>query len=272
MSSRKKKSVISDLSFWERVWLLLGLLIVVVFIVGMLDPIPQDPNYHLFADQRSFFGISNFNDVVSNIGFAVVGMLGLLVVAGVRGREIFAASPDARPYLIFFIGLALISLGSVYYHLAPSNERLFWDRLPMSIGFMAITSAVVADRVDSRAGNGWLLLVLLVTGASSLIYWDWTESLGRGDLRFYAMVQYYPMVALPLIIGLFPRHRYTLGRYLAWAILWYGLSKVFEYLDHEVYGFLGHTVSGHTLKHLTAAVATFVVLQMLLSTKARSVR
>ncbi len=272
MSAAKKRRAISDLSFWQRVWLLLGLLIVVVFIVGMLDPIPQDPNYHLFADRRSFLGIANFNDVVSNIGFALVGTLGLLVVAGGRHREIFAGSPDARPYLIFFLGIALISLGSVYYHLAPSNERLFWDRLPMSIGFMAITSAVVADRVDARAGNGWLLITLLVMGAASLIYWDWTESLGRGDLRFYALVQFYPMVALPLIIGLFPRHRYTVGRYLAWAILWYGLSKVFEHFDHEVFGFLGHTVSGHTLKHLTAAVAALVVLQMLLTTKARSAK
>ena len=272
MRAVKKRGAISDLSFRQRVWLLLGLLIVVVFIVGMLDPIPQDPNYHLFADQRSFFGIPNFNDVVSNIGFAAVGVLGLLVVAGGRGREIFAGSHDARPYLIFLIGVALVSLGSVYYHLAPSNARLFWDRLPMSMGFMAITSAVVADRVDARAGNGWLLLLLLAAGVASLVYWDWTESLGRGDLRFYALIQFYPMVALPLIIGLFPRHRYTLGRYLAWGILWYGLSKVFEHFDHEVFGFLGHTVSGHTLKHLTAAVAPFVVLQMLLSKKATSVK
>ena len=271
MSSRKKnRRAISDLSFWQRVKLLLGLLIVVVFIVGMLEPIAQDPTYHLFADQRSFFGISNFNDVVSNIGFAAVGALGLLAVAGARRREIFVHSSDARPYLVFFLGIALISLGSVYYHLEPSNERLFWDRLPMSMGFMAISSAVVADRVDARAGSGWLLVALLAMGAASLIYWDWTESQGRGDLRPYAMVQFYPMVAMPLIIGLFPRHHYTLGRFLAWAILWYGLSKVFEYFDHEVFGFLGHTVSGHTLKHLTAAIATFVVLRMLLSTKARS--
>ena len=272
MRAAKKRRAISDLSFWERVWLLLALLIVVVFVVAMLDPIPQDPNYHLFADSRTLFGISNFNDVMSNIGFAVVGVLGLLVVAGGRGREIFAGSSDARPYLVFFLGIALISLGSAYYHLAPSNERLFWDRLPMSIGFMAITSAVVADRVDSRAGNGWLLLLLLAVGAASLVYWDWTESLGRGDLRLYALVQFYPMVALPLIIGLFPRHRYTLGRYLAWGILWYGLSKVFEHFDHEVFAFLGYTVSGHTLKHLAATVATFFVLQMLLSGKATSVK
>jgi drug/metabolite transporter (DMT)-like permease len=130
----------------------------------------------------------------------------------------------------------------------------------------------VADRVDSRAGNGWLLYLLLAVGAASLIYWHWTESLGRGDLRLYALVQFYPMVTLPLIIGLFPQHRYTVGRYLAWAILWYGLSKVFEHFDHEVFGLLGYTVSGHTLKHLTAAVAAFVVLRMLLSTKARSAK
>jgi hypothetical protein len=104
----------------------------------------------------------------------------------------------------------------------------------------------------------------------SLVYWIWTESLGRGDLRPYALVQFYPMVALPLIIGLFPLSRYTLGRYLALGILWYALSKIFEYFDHEVFGLLGHTVSGHTLKHLAAAVAPFFVMRMLLAGRSSS--
>jgi len=253
------------LSLAKRVSLLLGLLGAVVFIVGMLEPIPQDPGYHLFADRRTFLGIPNFNDVVSNLGFAVVGILGLLALAGGARELIFVRATDMRPYLVFYIGIALISIGSVYYHLAPSNDRLFWDRLPMSMAFMAISAAVVADRINAKAGNGWLLYLLLALGGASLVYWDWTESLGRGDLRLYALVQFYPMVALPLIIGLFAGHRYTIGRYLAWAILWYGLSKVFEHLDAEIFELLGGSVSGHTLKHLAAAVAPFVVLRMLKS-------
>ena len=102
-------------------------------------------------------------------------------------------------------------------------------------------------------------------GIASLIYWHWSEALGRGDLRFYAFVQFYPMIALPVICWLFPEHRYTAGRYLVWVVLWYGLSKVLEHFDSEIFGLLGYTVSGHSLKHLAAAVATFVVLRMLLA-------
>lgn len=230
-----------------------------------LGSIPQDPGYHLFADTRSFFGIPNFNDVVSNAGFAVVGLLGIFMVAGEKRRAIFVRPRDARPYAVFFIGVALVGLGSAYYHWAPSTERLLWDRLPMSIGFMAFCAAIVADRIDARAGNSWVLPVLVALGFASLIYWHWTESLGRGDLRFYALVQFYPMVALPVICWLFPEHRYTAGHYLAWVIAWYALSKVLEHFDGEVFDLLGHTVSGHTLKHLAAAAATFVVLRMLLT-------
>ena len=270
MNSVRKRRPISDLTFGQRILLLLSLLIVVIFVIAMLEPIPQDPAYHLFADSRTFFGIPNFNDVVSNIGFTLAGALGLFAVAGGRRRDIFLKASHARPYLIFFVGIALVSLGSAFYHWAPSNERLFWDRLPMSMGFMAISAAVVADRVDARAGNGWLLYVLLGAGFASLVYWHWTESMGRGDLRFYALVQFYPMLALPLIIGLFPQFRYTVGRFLAWVILWYGLSKVFEHFDHQVFDLLGETVSGHTLKHLTAAMAPYFVARMLLSRRSTS--
>ena len=269
LNSIRAVRAINDLSFRQRIMLLLGLFAVVLFLIAMLEPRPQDPEYHLFADNRAFFGIPNFNDVVSNLGFATAGIVGILLVAGSR-HSLFACPPDIRPYAIFFVAITLVSIGSAYYHWAPSNERLFWDRLPMSMAFMAISSAVVADRIDARAGNGWLLLVMLAAGAASLVYWNWTESAGRGDLRFYALVQFYPMAALPLIIGLFPRFRYTAGRYLAWMILWYASAKVLEHFDGEVFALLGHTVSGHTLKHLAAAVAPIVIVRMLLAQKRSS--
>ena len=93
-------------------------------------------------------------------------------------RDIFAEPSDAWPYLVFFIGVALVSAGSAYYHWAPSNNRLLWDRLPMSIAFMAFCSAIIADRIDAKAGNVWLLPVLIGLGVVSLAYWNWTESWG----------------------------------------------------------------------------------------------
>jgi hypothetical protein len=252
-------------TFWRRVWLLIGLLVVGLLGVLALQPIPQNLDYHLFADTSALFRIPNFYNVVSNAGFAVVGILGILAVTGRRRHDIFAERPDARPYVVFFVGVALVSLGSAYYHWAPSNDRLVWDRLPMSIAFMAFCSAVIADRIDAKAGNTWLLPVLVGCGIASLVYWDWTESLGRGDLRFYGLVQFYPMVAVPAVCWLFPEHRYIAGRYIAWVIGWYGLSKILEHFDGEVFDLLGHTISGHTLKHLAATIATLVVLQMLLA-------
>lgn len=253
------------LSFRQRVSILVGLLVAGLLALLALDPIPQDPDYHRFADTRAFLSIPNFNDVASNAGFALVGLLGILTVAGRKRPAIFAQQADAWPYIVFFGGVALVSLGSAYYHWAPSNDRLLWDRLPMAIAFMAFCSAIVADRIDAKAGNTWLLPLLIALGLLSLVYWSSTEALGRGDLRFYAFVQFYPMIALPVVCWLFPEHRHTAGRYLVWVIAWYGLSKLLEHFDGEVFGLLGHTVSGHTLKHLAAAGATYVVLRMLLA-------
>jgi len=255
----------SNISYWQRVAILIGLL--AVGLVGLLfvDPIPQDPGYHRLADTRAFFGIPNFNDVISNAGFALVGVLGLIAVAGVGRHVLFVNPVDARPYLIFFTGVALVSLGSAWYHWAPSNERLLWDRLPMSIAFMAFAAAIIADRIHARAGNTWLLLVMVILGLSSLLYWHYTEQLGRGDLRFYAFVQFYPVILLPVVLWLFPEYRYVAGRYVAWVFAWYGLSKVLEHFDDQVFGILGYTISGHTLKHLAAAASALVVLKMLSS-------
>ena len=256
------------MSLARRIQLLIALLIVSIGIVLFVDPVPQDLAYHDFADKRGWLGIPNFGDVTSNAGFLVVGAIALAALIYRRG-ELFRTPADARPYLIFFVGVTLVSLGSGYYHWEPSNASLLWDRLPMSIAFMAISAAVVADRINTPAGNGWVLAVLLVLGLASLFYWDWTESLGRGDLRFYGLVQFYPMLALPMIIWAFPDHHYTIGRFLGWTIAWYGLSKVLEFFDRGIFELTGHLVSGHSLKHLAAAVATYMVLRMLIAASAQ---
>ncbi len=258
----------SRLKFSHRVAILMAMFLLSVVAVLFMDPIPQDPRYHLFADSRPFLGIANFGDVTSNLGFAVVGVLGLWSVMGPHRQALFDAPEDAWPYQMFFAGVLVVFAGSAYYHAAPGNASLFWDRLPMTVAFMALFYAILADRVDGVAERfRWLLPALVAAGLASLIFWDWTEGRGHGDLRFYGLVQFYPMAALPVICWLFPKARYTGGGYLIWVILWYAVAKVLEHFDHQIFALLGHMVSGHSLKHLASAVATFMLWRMLINSR-----
>ena len=230
----------------------------VLVIAVFLPPIPQDPAYHSFADSRPFLGIPNFGDVATNTAFLLVGLLGLVYLTKGRARR---SDPLAPAFFVYFAGIGLVAIGSTYYHVNPNNETLFWDRLPMSIAFMALFSAFIADRINERAGR-LLLVPLVALGVASVIYWHVGEQAGAGDLRFYGVVQFFPMVALPLICVLFAPRRLD-GRYVAAMIGFYALAKAFEFFDHSTFEILGQAVSGHSLKHLAAAVAAYLALPML---------
>ncbi|NKB21781.1 MAG: alkaline phytoceramidase [Alphaproteobacteria bacterium] len=241
--------------------------------IGLLQvsPIPQDPTFHLFADVRTCLGIVNFGNTVSNAAFALVGLWGLWTILGPTGQSIFPRSLEKWPYIVFFSGVALVSVGSAYYHGAPDNDRLFWDRLPMTMAFMGFFTAFLTDRINRPNIIPWLLPLLVTLGAASLIYWSITEAQGTGDLRFYGFVQFFPIALLPIVLILFPNGRYTKASYLLWVIAWYGSAMALEKLDHWLYSVLQGALSGHTLKHLFAAVAAFIVIQMLRATNTHHV-
>ncbi|MBN4071926.1 alkaline phytoceramidase [bacterium AH-315-F18] len=231
--------------------------------VPFLPRMPQDPTYHAFADERGFFGILRFGDVVSNLPFVVVGCMGLWFLF--RRGAATPGGPYQEPwerYALFaaFLGLLLTGFGSAYYHHVPDNARLVWDRAPLTLVFMSFLAITVGDRVSPRAG-AVLLFPLLVIGVSSVFYWDWTESRGLGDLRAYGVVQFYTLLAIPLLCLLHPP-RYTRGRELLIVVCIYGVAKVCEALDATIYE-AGHLVSGHTLKHLIAGCAAWTFLNML---------
>ena len=262
-----RRRPINTLIFNHRIAILVGLFIVAVGGLLFVDPISQDPAYHRFADTQSHLGLANFGNVTSNVGFVIVGVLGLIKIFGPKNRDIFEQPPDAWPYIVFFLGVVLVGAGSAYYHANPDSERLVWDRLPMTVAFMSLFAAFIADRIHRRAGTVYLLPALIAVGILSLVYWEWTEAQGRGDLRFYGLVQFYPMVALPIICWLFAPSRYTDGRYLAWVIGLYGAAKILEYFDAAMFGVFANTISGHGLKHLLSAVATYMIVRMLVQSK-----
>ena len=233
---------ISDTIRNRPVLVLYGLMIVTLAGLLPFPPLLQNQSYHQFADQRNLFGIPNFWNVVSNFPFIAVGAAGLL-----RLRR----DPTST---MLFLGILLTGFGSSYYHWNPSDATLFWDRLPMTLCFAAILAAVVEERVDARAGKA-LLRPLLAIGIFSLLLWRWTD-----DLRLYAWAQFFPFLALVLILRLFPA-KYTGAFYWVVAAALYAVAKLFELYDHEIFS-AGSILSGHTLKHLAAAAAAFAVLRL----------
>ena len=207
----------------------------------LVPAIPQDQSYHQFADQRTFLGIPNFWNVISNLPFVAIGAAGL--------RQ-FRRNPAT---LVLFVGIFLTGFGSSYYHWNPSDETLFWDRLPMTLCFMAILAIAIEERIDARVG-ALLLWPLLGVGLFSLLLWRWT-----GDLRLYVWVQFFPCLALPILFLTTPA-KYTGLKYWIIAAVLYALAKVFELYDREIYSAI-IVISGHTLKHFAAAGACFAILR-----------
>lgn len=223
-------------------------------------PLLQDQEYHRFADTRFFIGVANAADTLSNLAFLIVGALGLAFLQRertARHSAAFASSQELTAYWVFFAGVALTSVGSAYYHMAPDDARLVWDRLPMTIAFMSLVAAIVSERISVRIGAG-LLLPLVLLGLASVVYWRWSALAGIENLRPYLAVQY-GSIAVVLSVSLLYRSRYTHG----WAIFLlaaaYAVAKLVEVYDRDIFE-AGHWLSGHTLKHLAAALGIYALL------------
>lgn len=229
-------------------------LVALALVGGMLllDPIAQPPGYHVFADRRSWFGIPNTLNVLSNIPFALVGALGLLACGGDDAGEI-------AMFRAIFAGIFCTAFGSAYYHWQPDNHSLVWDRVPMTVAFMGFFVYVLSSRIDRKLTL--LLWPLCMLGVASVLYWGWTETLGTGDLRWYLLVQFGPVILIPLILMLIPGAAGEL-RYYIGLLVCYGLAKLLEYFDRSVWE-MAQIISGHTLKHLAAALGAWFILLML---------
>jgi hypothetical protein len=246
-----------SLPFRTRIGIVAATAIVPSAALLFAGPIPQDPAYHAFADGRAFFGIPNFGDVATNLPFVALGLLGVALVRKASLRD----PAERRILLAVFGALALTGLGSAWYHWAPDNARLVWDRMPLAVMLTGFLAAMAAERIDARAGARWAL-PLMMFGAGSVLYWGWTESRGAGDLRLYVMAQFLTIALVLAVATLFPS-RYSRTRDLLMAAAAYGLAKAGEALDRPILAITG-LVSGHTLKHILAALAAAILLAMVL--------
>jgi hypothetical protein len=215
--------------------------------------ISQDATYHSFADQRNVLGVFNFYNVITNLPFLVIGVIGLTR---------FLQSDDKNRYamishVILFGGVIGIGLGSAWYHYDPTNDTLVWDRIPMTITFMSYFSIILSCYVNLRFGQ-IMLFPLLIIGVLSVLYWYLTEQNGDGDLRLYALIQFYPMLGIPLILFLYPAARSVRIKIVS-VIVIYIIAKLAERGDELIYNF-HHIISGHSLKHLFASASVLLIL------------
>jgi hypothetical protein len=240
------------------IWPFLALAVILGIVALFVPRTDLPPSYHHFADQRGWLGIANFGDVASNLAFLVSGLWGLAFLSRKSSRDQFVDARERWPYLFVFIGLILTAFGSAYYHLAPDNDRLVWDRVPMTIVFMPLIAALIAERVNLKLGL-WLVPILTAVGVGSVLQWHWTVQQGAGDVRFYGAVQLFALLAIFVALLLPPR--YTHGSDLLVVAGLYLMAKIFESADHQIFS-IGHLISGHTLKHLAAGFAGFWILRM----------
>jgi len=233
----------------NKEYLLSFIVLIACMSVFFISPIAQDVSYHSFVDQRTLFNIPYFADVVSNLPYALVGIIGCIAC---YQQKLHLMSRSIGSYYVFFIGLILIAVGSSYYHSQPNNETLLWDRGAMVLSFMAFFHIIIAERISIKYGS-FLLSLFLLLGITSVLYWFFTETQGRGDLRFYGLIQFLPMILIPLILVIY-RKKFTYDGLIWGVLIGYAMAKVCEIYDAEIFIALGGVMSGHTLKHLVSAL------------------
>lgn len=237
----------------KRLIVLLAIIVIAVAGVLSIDPVAQDPGYHHFADQRGIPGVPNIYNVLSNLPFVIVGAMGIRLIT--RRWADAGVIELNRVYWAFFAGVLLTGFGSAYYHYDPGNATLLWDRLPMTVAFMALFDAVVGEYIALKIALK-LFYPLLALGIASVVYWHISELHGNGDLRAYGLVQFLPVVLIPLIMWLYAS-RFNSGPYLWGVVGAYALAKLCEFFDAGIYVSTG-IISGHTLKHLLGAFGAYL--------------
>jgi hypothetical protein len=228
-----------------RLGVLVAVAVAAVVVTMLLPPIRQDLAYHAFADRRNILGVPYALNVLSNVGFLLAGFWSLTRVAraALPGWERVAG-------VVFSVGLLLTGLGSAWYHAAPDNTTLVWDRLPLSALFPTVFAVVIADRVSIGVGRA-LLAPLALGAVASVVWWHLTD-----DLRPYVLAQFLPMLVIPLMLVSLPGRRPAAA--LVAGIALYALGKLAEISDHGIFA-IGGVVSGHTIKHLLAAGAAALI-------------
>jgi len=237
------------MKFNHKLTFLSCITIIGIAIVFSMKSIAQNIGYHNFIDSQTVFNIPNFNNVISNIGFILLGCFGFTKVNTTNNNS----------YLLYFLlgGIFLTGIGSGYYHWNPNNITLVFDRLPMVIVFMTFFTFILANYITKKGYKTYFILLLGI-GLMSVLYWSYTESLGTGDLRPYILVQFLPLALIPIILLLF-KQKNNNTYYIFPVLAFYILAKLTEHFDEFIYTVSGEIISGHSIKHFLAAIAAYYI-------------
>ncbi|GKS77445.1 membrane-spanning protein [Acidovorax sp. SUPP950] len=250
-------------------WALYGALAVLAAVGAWGPQVAADPHQHAFADQRTLWGIAHAMDVLTNLPFALMGLLGVRRLvqwvrsgkAGGCGEGVAQAAGTGRTTTavmaaIFFSGLLLTAGASALYHAVPHNITLLWDRMGMLVAFTGLVGLAVDGRMGARPA--WVLAcVLPLAGALSLRAWGMA-----GQVLPWGVLQGGGML-LVAALAMVPARSSRPPLSLVAVIGWYALAKLLELGDHAVFGWTGGWVSGHSLKHVAAALAAWPVIAAL---------
>lgn len=239
----------------QRTWFSFTPVFVMILLVSAMwihGPIMQPAHYHEFADARVMWGVNNAMDVLSNAGFLLVGVWALLALLSRRRERVGDGVSVA--YFLFAVSILATAYASSYYHFAPDNARLFWDRLPIALACASLLAAVRLDGVQSTWQAGCELALWLAAAWGSVWWWQSTA-----DLRPYLALQVMAIALIPLwqvLNGARSSQRLA----FVWAIALYVVAKVCELADAPI---LTHLIwlSGHSLKHVLSALVAWVLLR-----------
>ncbi len=242
----------------KGLWLIRLIAIFTVSIFLFSNKIPQNIGYHHFSDTKAFISIPNTLNVLSNLPFLIIGIFALYSLFYKNKTSYNIVNSNKLAYLTFFLGISLVGFGSSYYHLWPSNNTLVWDRLPMTFAFMGLFSIIIGEYISEKKAR-LLLFPLLIVGILSVLYWWYSESQGSGDLRYYIVVQFFPIITIPIIL-LFFKSQYN-NKLAYWILLTsYIAAKFFEYFDFEIHQTLIF-ISGHSIKHIIPCIGIYILLK-----------
>ncbi len=246
----------------RQVWLIIGAVLALYgFLRLSFGPLPQDPAYHLLADTRTCLGvIPHAGDVITNLAILSAGLFGLAL------RPRMTIAPQERTAVNVLIAATILtSFGSAYYHGAPANATLVWDRLPMAMVLTSLLALVMADRVHPLFARE-ALWPFAALGVASVILWGVSEAVAQGDVLLYFIVRIGTGAVIAyLVILRQPRHTGTI--WLIAAMLSEVAMAFLDHFDHEIFHLTGGFASGHNMKHVMAGVALACVFWWLRTRK-----